>query len=75
MMHVSDIRALSGLAHDAGAILIVDNTFLTCYFQRPLHLGADVVAYSGTKYLCGHNDVTCGFVVIKDETLLERSRS
>ena len=73
MMHVSDIRALSDLAHDAGAILIVDNTFLTCYFQRPLDLGADVVVYSGTKYLCGHNDVTCGFVVIKDETLLERS--
>lgn len=73
MMHVSDIAALADLAHDAGAILVVGNTFLTCYFQRPLDLGADVVVYSGTKYLCGHNDVTCGFVVIKDETLLERS--
>ena len=55
-----------------GALLIVDNTFLTCYYQRPLELGADLVVYSGTKYLCGHNDVICGFVVIRDEQLLER---
>lgn len=73
MMHVADIAALAQLAHGNGALLVVDNTFLTCFFQRPLELGADAVVYSGTKYLCGHNDVTCGFVVIRDETLLERS--
>ena len=72
-MKVADIGALARIAHDAGAILIVDNTFLTCYYQRPLELGADLVVYSGTKYLCGHNDVICGFVVIRDERLLERA--
>lgn len=72
MMKVSDIRALAELAHAHDALLIVDNTFLTCYFQRPLDLGADLVVYSGTKYLCGHNDVICGFVVIRDEDLIER---
>ena len=71
-MKVADIRALAELAHGRGALLIVDNTFLTCYFQRPFELGADLVIYSGTKYLCGHNDVICGFVVIRDEELIER---
>lgn len=71
-MKVADIAALAQIAHDNGAILVVDNTFLTCYFQRPIDLGADLVVYSGTKYLCGHNDVICGFVVIRDEALLER---
>ncbi len=71
-MKVADIRALAELAHGRGALLIVDNTFLTCYFQRPFELGADLVVYSGTKYLCGHNDVICGFVVIRDEELIER---
>lgn len=73
MMHVADIQKVADLAHKHGAILIVDNTFLTCYFQRPFDFGADIVVYSGTKYLCGHNDVICGFVVIKDKTLLERT--
>ena len=72
MMKVSDIAALAELAHAQDALLIVDNTFLTCYFQRPLDLGADLVVYSGTKYLCGHNDCICGFVVIRDDKLLER---
>ena len=73
MMKVADIAALADLAHERGARLIVDNTFLTCYFQRPLDLGADLVVYSGTKYFCGHNDVICGFVVVKDDdALLER---
>lgn len=73
MMHVFDLAALADLAHAHDALLIVDNTFLTCYFQRPFDFGADVVVYSGTKYLSGHNDVICGFVVIRDESLLERS--
>lgn len=72
MMKIADIAALAQIAHECGAILVVDNTFLTCYYQRPLDLGADLVVYSGTKYLCGHNDCICGFVVIRDEALLER---
>lgn len=71
-MKVADLVALSTLAKEVGALLIVDNTFLTCYFQRPFEHGADIVVYSGTKYLCGHNDVTCGLLVIRDSTLLER---
>ena len=73
LMKVADVRSLSALAHDIGALLIVDNTFLTCYYQRPLELGADLVVYSGTKYLCGPNDVICGFVVIRDDELIERA--
>ena len=72
LMKVADLQALAELAHAHDALLIVDNTFLTCYFQRPFDLGADLVVYSGTKYLCGHNDVICGFVVIRDESLIER---
>ena len=76
MMKVADITELARIAHERNALLIVDNTFLTCYFQRPLELGADLVVYSGTKYLCGHNDVICGFVVVRpgneDDPLLER---
>ncbi len=73
MMKVADIAALAQLAHENDALLIVDNTFLTSHFQRPLDLGADLVVYSGTKYLCGHNDVICGFVVVRDRKLLERT--
>jgi cystathionine gamma-synthase len=72
MMHVADLAALADLAHGAGALLIVDNTFLTSYFQRPFDFGADVVVYSGTKYLCGHNDVLSGFVVLPNGDLIER---
>ncbi len=71
MMKVADIAAVAAAVHDAGALLAVDNTFLTMYFQRPLDLGADVVVYSGTKYLCGHNDVLAGFLVVRDEALIE----
>ncbi len=72
MMKVADIAALAELAHGAGALLAVDNTLLTPYFQRPLALGADIVVHSGTKYLCGHNDVLCGFLVLRDSTLVEQ---
>lgn len=72
MMHVFDLAALAQLAHENGALLIVDNTFLTCYFQRPFDFGADIVVYSGSKYLCGHNDVICGFTVIKNNSNLQR---
>ena len=66
MMLISDIRALAGIAHEKGALLAVDNTFLSPHFQKPLALGADIVVHSGTKYLCGHNDVIAGFLVLKD---------
>ena len=72
MMHVFDLAALAQLAHENGALLIVDNTFLTCYFQRPFDFGADIVVYSGSKYLCGHNDVIYGFTVIKNNSNLQR---
>lgn len=66
MMIISDIRALSDLAHENGALLAVDNTFLSPHFQKPLTLGADIVLHSGTKYLCGHNDVIAGFLTVAD---------
>ena len=67
MMLISDIAALANLAHKNNAILIVDNTFLSPHFQKPLALGADVVVHSGTKYLCGHNDIIAGFIILKDK--------
>ncbi|MBQ3970581.1 MAG: PLP-dependent transferase [Selenomonadaceae bacterium] len=74
MMHISDIAALSGIAHEKDALLVVDNTFLSPHFQKPLTLGADIVVHSGTKYICGHNDVIAGFLVVKDgeSSLAER---
>lgn len=66
LMKVADIQAISEIAKSVGAILVVDNTFLTPYFQRPLELGADIVTHSSTKYLGGHNDTLSGIVVVKD---------
>lgn len=74
MMKVADIRRISEVAKAHGLLLVVDNTFLTPYFQRPLELGADIVVHSGTKYLCGHNDVICGIVVTKEPSLSEHFR-
>ena len=74
MMQISDIAALSALAHEKGALLAVDNTFLSPHFQKPLTLGADIVLHSGTKYLCGHNDVIAGFLVLKDATSAQAKR-
>ena len=72
MMNVTDIRFCADLAHSVGAVLIVDNTFLSPYFQNPIALGADIVIHSGTKYLGGHNDTIAGFVCLKDETYSEK---
>ena len=72
MLRVADLRALSALAKAQGWIFIVDNTFLTPLFQRPLNIGADITVYSATKYLSGHNDVLAGVVVAKDAVLAER---
>lgn len=74
MMNVTDIRAAAELAHAYGAVLIVDNTFLSPYLQNPLTLGADIVVHSGTKYLSGHNDTLAGFAVVKDPVLAARLR-
>lgn len=74
MMKVSDIRKISEIAKKNQALFVVDNTFLTPYFQKPLTLGADVVVHSGTKYLCGHNDVIAGIVVVTSEELAEHFR-
>ena len=62
-LEITDIAAVSELAHEKGAVVVVDNTFCTPYLQRPLELGADVVVHSATKYLNGHGDVIAGFVV------------
>jgi cystathionine beta-lyase/cystathionine gamma-synthase len=72
LLNVVDIRAAADAAHEAGAIVVVDNTFATPYLQRPLELGADVVAHSTTKYLSGHSDVIGGFAATNDPTIAER---
>ncbi|MCL6627571.1 trans-sulfuration enzyme family protein [Alicyclobacillus shizuokensis] len=71
-MKVYDIAGLAKVARAHGALTVVDNTFMTPYYQRPLELGADIVLHSGTKYLGGHNDVVCGLVAVRDEALAER---
>lgn len=74
MMHVTDIEAVARLCRRNGILLIVDNTFLTPYFQKPLLLGADIVLHSGTKYIGGHNDTLAGFLAVSDTGLSERLR-
>lgn len=72
LMNLVDICAVSDLAHEYGAKVICDNTFLSPYFQRPLDLGADIVTHSTTKYINGHSDVVGGAVVVKDSALAEK---
>lgn len=74
MMQVTDIAAVAAFCKKHALLLIVDNTFLTPYFQKPLLLGADIVIHSGTKYLSGHNDTLAGFLVVSDNALSERLR-
>ena len=74
MMRLCDLRAAADAAHQAGAILMVDNTFATPFNQRPLELGADVVVHSSTKYLNGHSDIIGGVVVVNDDALAEEIR-
>jgi cystathionine gamma-synthase len=75
MMKVTDIRRAGALIHRQGGFLIVDNTFLSPYFQNPLDLGADLVVHSGTKYLGGHNDTLSGFIVHSRDELEEALRN
>jgi cystathionine gamma-synthase len=71
LLRLTDIREMSVIARECGALLVVDNTFLTPLLQQPLALGADIVVHSTTKYINGHGDVVGGAVVAKDATLLE----
>ena len=71
-LNVIDIAAAATAAHEAGALVVVDNTFATPYLQQPLALGADVVLHSTTKYLGGHSDVVGGFVATNDDAIGER---
>lgn len=72
LMHVTDIRAIAAITRKHGILLIVDNTFLSPVFQRPLELGADIVLYSATKYLAGHNDTIAGILVCTSESIAEK---
>nr|WP_237690169.1 cystathionine gamma-synthase [Nocardioides panacisoli] len=72
LLNIGDLAALAAVAHEAGALLVVDNTFATSYLQQPLALGADVVVHSTTKYAGGHSDVVGGALVVDDADLAER---
>ncbi len=72
LLNIVDIRAAADTAHEAGALVVVDNTFASPYLQQPLSLGADVVLHSTTKYLGGHSDLVGGFVATNDPTVAER---
>ncbi|WP_296604926.1 cystathionine gamma-synthase [Nocardioides sp.] len=72
LLNIGDIEALAAVAHDAGALLVVDNTFASPYLQQPLTLGADVVVHSTTKYCGGHSDVVGGALVVRDLDVAEQ---
>lgn len=72
MMQVTDIKTICQQVNHEEILVIVDNTFLTPYYQKPLALGADVVIHSGTKFLGGHNDTLAGFLVTSNESVLEK---
>jgi cystathionine beta-lyase/cystathionine gamma-synthase len=72
LLNIADIALTAEAAHEAGALLVVDNTFASPYLQQPLRLGADVVVHSTTKYLGGHSDVVGGALVVDDVELAEQ---
>lgn len=72
LLEITDIRRISREAKKHDILVIVDNTFMTSYFQRPLDLGADIVVYSATKYYAGHSDILAGLVVLNDDALYEK---
>ena len=74
LLNIADIAAIVDLAHSAGALVVVDNTFATPYLQQPLELGADIVVHSTTKYCGGHSDVIGGALVLNDDDLAEQLR-
>src|SRR5215211_2425486 len=71
-MRLTDLAAAAEIAQRAGALLVVDNTFATPFFQRPFEYGADIVWHSTTKYLNGHSDMIGGIAVVRDDDLAER---
>lgn len=72
LLNVADIAIVAQVAHDAGALLVVDNTFASPYLQQPLELGADVVVHSTTKYMGGHSDVVGGALIVRDAELADK---
>jgi len=74
-MLVTDLRGAADIAHQAGALLVVDNTFASPFLQKPLDLGADVVLHSVTKFINGHADIVGGIMVFKDDELMKKIRS
>ncbi|GAA1351320.1 cystathionine gamma-synthase [Falsarthrobacter nasiphocae] len=72
LMQIADIAALAEIAHEAGALLVVDNTFASPYLQQPISLGADIVVHSTTKYIGGHSDVVGGAVIARDAEVAEK---
>jgi cystathionine gamma-synthase len=74
LLKILDLSGLADIAHGAGAILAVDNTFATPYLQRPLDVGADISVYSATKYLGGHSDLVVGSIATGDDELADRMR-
>lgn len=72
LLTVTDIEAAARLAHEKNALLIVDNTFMTPYLQRPIELGADIVLHSATKYLGGHSDLIAGLAVVNTKELADK---
>ena len=72
LMTITDLKAVSELAHKHGILSIADNTFMTPYLQRPIEFGADIVIHSATKYLGGHGDLVAGLAVVNDTSLAER---
>ncbi len=74
LLKLADIAGVSAVAKKHGALTVVDNTFASPYFQRPLELGADIVLYSTTKYIGGHSDVVGGAIVVNDDELAARLR-
>lgn len=72
LLGISDIEEISKIVHEHNAIVIVDNTFMSPYLQKPIQLGADIVIHSGTKYLGGHSDLIAGLVITKSPELSQR---
>ncbi len=72
LLKITDLKGAIALAKDNGALVIIDNTFMTPYLQRPLELGADIVIHSATKFIGGHSDVVGGLAAVKDEEIAER---
>lgn len=74
MMNITDLSKMATIAKKHNLLLIVDNTFLSPYFQNPIDLGADIVIHSGTKFLGGHNDTLAGFIVVNNQELSDQLR-